>query len=103
MSLERPRLPPDFDDSRASERSRDPSALRFGEAERRGVFRAMKSSGGMFGVAAPTSIGDELLEPVTGGGSSLSAVGWTDAAVAVRRSDARKPRQRCRGSPPASG
>ena len=41
MSLERPALPPDFDDSRAAARRRDPDALRFPEAELRGVFRAI--------------------------------------------------------------
>ena len=60
MSLERPRLPPDFDDSRASERSRDPSALRFGEAERRGVFRAIAERRDVRRFR-PDSIGDELL------------------------------------------
>ncbi len=39
--FERPALPPDFDDSRARERSLDPAGWRFDEAERVGVWRAI--------------------------------------------------------------
>jgi nicotinate-nucleotide--dimethylbenzimidazole phosphoribosyltransferase len=41
MSIERPRLPPGFDDSRASERRRRPDAGRFNEAAREGVWEAI--------------------------------------------------------------
>jgi nicotinate-nucleotide--dimethylbenzimidazole phosphoribosyltransferase len=41
MTLERPSLPPDFDNSRARDRRRDPAAQRFGEQERAGVLRAI--------------------------------------------------------------
>ncbi|HET9073058.1 MAG TPA: nicotinate-nucleotide--dimethylbenzimidazole phosphoribosyltransferase [Solirubrobacteraceae bacterium] len=41
MSLERPRLPADFDDSRAAERRADPTAQRLSPEQRAGVFRAI--------------------------------------------------------------
>jgi nicotinate-nucleotide--dimethylbenzimidazole phosphoribosyltransferase len=39
--FERPTLPPDFDDSRASHRRGDPAGWRFEEAERAGVWHAI--------------------------------------------------------------
>jgi nicotinate-nucleotide--dimethylbenzimidazole phosphoribosyltransferase len=39
--FERPPLPPEFDDSRAHDRRDDPAGLRFDEAERSGVWRAI--------------------------------------------------------------
>jgi len=60
MSFERPTLPVGFDDSRASERRRDPAALRFPSAELRGVFRAIAERRDVRRFR-PDPLGDELL------------------------------------------
>ncbi|WP_249010717.1 nicotinate-nucleotide--dimethylbenzimidazole phosphoribosyltransferase [Conexibacter sp. DBS9H8] len=43
MSLDRPALPPDFDQSRARERAADPTGWRFEEPERRGLYHAIEA------------------------------------------------------------
>jgi nicotinate-nucleotide--dimethylbenzimidazole phosphoribosyltransferase len=61
MSLERPPLPPGFDDSRARERRSDPAAGRFDDAARDGVWRAIAERRDIRRFR-PEPVPDELLE-----------------------------------------
>ena len=72
--LERPPLPPGFDDSRARERRAEPGRWRFDEAARAGVWRAIAKRRDIRRFR-PDPVSDELLDPPARGGAQAPSVG----------------------------
>jgi nicotinate-nucleotide--dimethylbenzimidazole phosphoribosyltransferase len=74
VSLERPPLPPGFDDSRARDRRREPAAGRFEAAAREGVWRAITQRRDIRRFR-PDPLDDEMLMALLAAGHQAPSVG----------------------------